>query len=62
MMRYLMYHQVYGEQANAQRLFAELPRQERNLSGINFEPANAACPNGIDVARHMKRAEEIFKA
>ena len=62
MMRYLMYHEVYGEQANAQRLFAELPRQERNLSGIDFQSANTACPNGIDVARHMKRAEEIFKA
>ena len=61
-MRYLMYHDVYGEPDNAQRLWAELPAEQRRLSGIDFSGANRACPNGIDVARHMRRAAEVFHA
>jgi predicted aldo/keto reductase-like oxidoreductase len=61
-MRYLMYHEVYGEQENAKRLFAELPAEERRLSGIDFRGANAACPNGIDVAAQMQKAAKIFNA
>jgi hypothetical protein len=53
---------VYGEQANAQRLFAELPAEQRRLSGVDFRGANKACPNGIDVAAQMERAARIFNA
>lgn len=62
LMRYLMYHEVYGEQANAQRLFSELPAAERRLSGVDFRGATAACPNGIDVAAQMQKAAKIFNA
>ena len=61
-MRYRMYHEVYGEQENAKRLFAELPAAERRLSGIDFRGASAACPNGIDVAAQMQKAAKIFNA
>jgi len=61
-MRYLMYHDVYGDREHAQRLFAELPAAQRRLSGIDFSGANRACPNGIDVAHHMQRAAQVFNA
>jgi predicted aldo/keto reductase-like oxidoreductase len=59
-LRYVMYHDVYGEKAMAQQRFAELPAEAQRLSGIDFSPANRACPYGVDVAAHMARAGEIF--
>jgi len=59
-MRYLMYHDVYDEPEKAQRLFSELPVSARRLAGVDFGPANAACPHGVDVVAHMKRALTVF--
>jgi len=61
-MRYVMYHDVYGEQEEARRRFAALPAEARRLDGVDFARANAACPHGVDVAAHMRRATEIFRA
>jgi predicted aldo/keto reductase-like oxidoreductase len=61
-MRYLMYHDVYGEKDKARDLFGRLPSPARRLTGIDFRAANAACPHGVDVARHMRRAAEVFLA
>ena len=61
-MRYLMYHDVYGDSEEARKRFEALPAEARRLSGVDFAPANAACPHGVDVAAHMKRAAEIFRA
>jgi predicted aldo/keto reductase-like oxidoreductase len=59
-MRFLMYHDVYGETDKARRLFHALPEAARALSGVNFSGANAACPHGVDVAAHMKRALKVL--
>jgi predicted aldo/keto reductase-like oxidoreductase len=59
-MRYLMYHEVYGEQDKARELFGKLPERARRLDVIDFEPANRACPNGVDVVAHMQRAHELL--
>ena len=59
-MRYLMYHDAYGDKAGARELFAKLPAGARNLAGVDFAKANAACPHGVDVAAHMKRAGEVL--
>jgi predicted aldo/keto reductase-like oxidoreductase len=59
-MRYLMYHDVYGEPAKARELFSRLPEASRRLEGIDFSGASAACPHGIDVAAHMRRAAEVL--
>lgn len=40
--RYLMYHDAYGDPANAKALFAQLPKESRRLSGVDFAPANRA--------------------
>lgn len=59
-MRYLMYHDVYGEPATAQELYRALPAEARQVSGVDFSGANRACPNGIDVTWHMRRANEVL--
>ncbi|MGF1508955.1 MAG: aldo/keto reductase [Myxococcota bacterium] len=61
-MRYVMYHDVYGDLDEAKRRFATLPAEARTLTGVDFEGANRACPHGVDVAYHMKRAAHIFDA
>jgi hypothetical protein len=59
-LRFLMYHEVYGEAEKARRLFGELPDESRRLEGVDFSGANAVCPNGVDVAWHMERARQIL--
>jgi predicted aldo/keto reductase-like oxidoreductase len=59
-LRYLMYHDAYGEPGNARELFARLPVDARSLSTIDFEPASRACPHGVDVAGLMKRAGTVL--
>ena len=61
-MRAVMYHDVYGEPAKAQDAFQRMPAEARNLRGVDFSGANRACPHGVDVAAHMKRAEELLRA
>lgn len=61
-MRYLMYHDVYGEPDKARALFEALPTGARKLAGVDFGPANAACPHDVDVVAHMKRAADLFRA
>jgi predicted aldo/keto reductase-like oxidoreductase len=60
-MRYLMYHDVYGETQKARELFAKLPPAAQELDGVDFAPANAACPHGVDVAWHMRRAAAVLR-
>jgi hypothetical protein len=59
-MRALMYHDAYGEPEKARELFAKLPERAKNLRVVDFAAANRACPNGIDIAGHMRRAAELF--
>jgi len=59
-LRYLMYHDVYGEPDKARELYRKLPVLARDVGGVDFSGANAACPNGVDVAAHMKRAAEVL--
>lgn len=61
-LRCLMYHDVYGEPERARAAFAKLPAEARQLADIDFAPANAACPHGVDVAWHMRRAAEVLQA
>jgi predicted aldo/keto reductase-like oxidoreductase len=61
-MRYLMYHDLYGEPEKARELFRALPAAARDLARVDFGPANAACPHGVDVAAHMRRAAEVLTA
>jgi len=59
-MRYLMYHDSYGEPARARALFRALPPEARQLASIDFSAASAACPNNIDLNWHLHRAARIL--
>ena len=59
-MRFLMYHDVYGQPEKARRLFRALPVAAQRLDRVDFTPANRACPHGVDVAWHMGRAHEVL--
>lgn len=59
-LRYLMYHDSYGDQDKARQLFAELPAEARRIAGVDFTQAAAACPHRIDIAKHMQRASEVL--
>lgn len=59
-LRYVMYHDAYGERAKARELFRALPAEAQRLEDVDFSAANRACPHGVDVARHMKRAREVL--
>jgi predicted aldo/keto reductase-like oxidoreductase len=61
-LRFLMYHDVYDEPAKAKRLFRELPVAQQKIAGVDFSGANKACPHGVDVVGHMRRAQEVFLA
>jgi len=59
-MRYLMYHDLYGQRDEARALFKALPKEARDYQHVDFEPANRACPHGLNIAWHMKRAAEVL--
>ncbi|HMK92174.1 MAG TPA: aldo/keto reductase [Thermoleophilia bacterium] len=59
-LRFLMYHDVYGQPEKARRLFQALPAEAQRLAGVDFAPANRACPHGVDVAGLMLRAHEVL--
>ncbi|HSP07870.1 MAG TPA: aldo/keto reductase, partial [Acidobacteriota bacterium] len=61
-LRYLMYHDSYGERERARRLFAELPEDARRIEDIDYTRAAELCPNSIDIATHMQRAAQVLKA
>ncbi len=58
--RYLTYHDSYGEPGYARELFGKLPAGARDLSAVDFAPASRACPHGVDVAGLMRRAGEVL--
>ena len=61
-LRYLMYHDTYGEPDKAQQVFAKLPQAARQWDGVDFSGAQRVCPNGVDIAAHMRRAQDVFIA
>ncbi len=59
-LRYLMYHDVYGHADTAKELFRALPPEAREFRHVDFRAAMAACPNGVDIERHIKRAATVL--
>jgi len=56
-MRYLMYYNSYGEQAEARRLFAQVPTNVRNkLLGMDYSLAEARCPQRLPIRELVAEA------
>jgi predicted aldo/keto reductase-like oxidoreductase len=56
-LRYLMYHECYGETAAARKLYNSLGSSERDFDGIDLTKATRACPQGIDIAKRLADAK-----
>ncbi len=59
-LRFLMYHESYGEQDKARQLWKELAPAERRVDDVDFAAASAACPEGIDISGRLRRAQELL--
>ena len=59
-LRYLMYHDSYGNGESARQLYAQLPAAARRFEGVDFTRAATLCPHKIDIAQHMQRAAEVL--
>lgn len=59
-LRFLMYHDSYGKRDAARALYQALPEAARRIDGVDFSRASAACPHGLDVDQHLKRASEVL--
>jgi hypothetical protein len=55
--RLLTYHDQYGYRAEARKLYAALPEARRNWQAADLEAARRACPNGLDFAALLPRAD-----
>ena len=60
-MRYLMYHNGYGEQAEARRLFAQIPARVRNkLLDMDYTLAESRCPQHMPIAKLVAEAVSVL--
>ena len=57
-LRYRMYHDNYSEPERARELFAQLPPAVRQVEGMDFSKAEAACPYGVPIGALMRDAVE----
>jgi predicted aldo/keto reductase-like oxidoreductase len=56
-LRFLMYHENYGEHERARQLFSQLPAEARAaLARADYRAAEAACPFKLDISAMMARA------
>jgi predicted aldo/keto reductase-like oxidoreductase len=55
--RFLTYHEHHGDRSRARSEYAALSDQARDWSGADLEAARAACPNRLDFAKLLKRAD-----
>lgn len=60
-MRCLMYYKEYGDRELAREVFAGLPEAARaQLTRVDYGPAEAACPQGLAIARLMIEASRLL--
>lgn len=59
-LRFMMYHDSYGKVEQARRLYNEMPLRFRSFSRADILNARKACPQGIDIASLLQRAERVL--
>ena len=55
-----MYHDSYGQKAEARALYRALPAEARRLEGADLTAARRACPHGVDVEAKLLRARRVL--
>jgi predicted aldo/keto reductase-like oxidoreductase len=56
-MRYLMYHNGYGDAVRAKEFFAQIPQKTRDkLLTIDYSPAEAKCPQHLPIKNLIAEA------
>jgi aryl-alcohol dehydrogenase-like predicted oxidoreductase len=58
--RFLTYHEHHGYRAEAKRLYAKLSDTARDWRHCDLEAARRACPNQLDFASLLPRAEKVL--
>jgi aryl-alcohol dehydrogenase-like predicted oxidoreductase len=58
--RFLTYHDHHGCREEARRLYSKLDDSARNWTGADLDAAREACPNKLDFAKLLPRADELF--
>jgi aryl-alcohol dehydrogenase-like predicted oxidoreductase len=58
--RFLTYHEHHGYRAEARRLYGNLSERARDWRGADLEAARRACPNQLDFAALLPRAEKVL--
>ena len=60
-MRYLMYYESYGDHERARSLYSKLsPAIRKRLGTIDYSLAENRCPQGIPIARAMRKAQRVL--
>jgi predicted aldo/keto reductase-like oxidoreductase len=59
-LRFLMYHECYGNDAKAKKLFADLSANARRFDAEELRKASAVCPQGIDIAARLTHAHHLL--
>jgi hypothetical protein len=60
-MRYLMYYESYGDHERARSLYNQLsPATRKRLGTIDYSLAENRCPQGIPIARAMRKAQSVL--
>ena len=54
-LRFLTYHECYGETEKAREFWRELTPAQRAFEGVDFTRAEAACPEKIDISTRLAR-------
>ena len=56
-MRFLMYHNSYGDKNRAKEMFRQIPQAVRNrLLTIDYSIAEARCPQQLPIAKFIAQA------
>lgn len=59
-LRYLTYAEGYGQFALGREHFLDLPAAERDVCCSDCADCTVRCPNGVQVARRLARAQALF--
>jgi uncharacterized protein len=60
MLRFLMYAEGYGQFALGRENFQTLPQEVASVRCASCESCQVQCPNGVQVASRLRRAQELF--